>query len=93
MTSIVNTLQTAVFKATGEQFDKEEIDQYLLMALEEFSYWDKGLSAHDFRKWLKFKILQYACCAISINTKENKTLFDKKAKYYRNKTSRFFTRG
>lgn len=42
MTSITNTLQTAVFKATGEQFDREEIDQYLLMALEEFICWDSG---------------------------------------------------
>jgi len=80
-----NSLQIATCNKTGEDFDLEEIDAYLLMALEEFICWEKGLSAHNFFKWIKYKVLQYACCTLCVNNKENETLFDKRSKYYRNK--------
>jgi len=83
--------QNAAFKITGEKFDQEEIDAYLLMALEEFICWNKSLSAQDFKRWVKFKILQFACSALSINsTLEKSRKFRKKASYYRNKTAKFF---
>jgi hypothetical protein len=84
-------LQKTIYKATGEEFDLEEVDTYLLMALEEFICWEKGLSAYNSLKWFKYKVLQYACCALCINDKENEPLFDKRAKYYRNKTSKLLT--
>jgi len=69
-------------KKIKEQFDKEEITAYIVMALEELCCIDSAIN-----EWVNYRVLSFASTAVGLNEEDSrkKSRFLKKAEIFRNK--------
>lgn len=88
MLTITEYLKLSVQKITKQSFDDNEIQEYTVMAIDEYISWNKTLDVLKFKKWLKYKSIQYAFQALSVNSCKKE--YEKKATFYRSKTAKFF---
>ena len=88
MLNITESLKLSVQKITKQLFDDNEIQEYLVMAIEEYVSWNKTIDVLNFKKWLKYKVIQYAFQMLAVNSCKKE--FEKKATFYRSKTAKFF---
>ena len=88
MLNITEFLKMSVQKITKQSFDENEIQEYISMAIDEYFSWNKPIDVDLFKKWLKYKVIQYAFQALDVNS--HKKELEKKATFYRSKTAKFF---
>lgn len=88
MSATTEYLKLSIQKATKQSFDDNEIQEYTAMAIDEYISWNKTLDVLKFKKWLKYKIIQYAFQALAVNSYKKE--YERKATYYRSKTAKFF---
>ena len=66
--NVTESLRKDVLKVTGENFDGDEINEYIAMALDYLDACD-GLcfNEKEFFKWLKYKVIRTAYTVIGLN--------------------------